>query len=78
VAGSAAQRWVAPARPVGTYVAYDRQGRVIWEKDGFVAGRDSVPFGISIVMGAGAIIDRSTGEIVSRWDPWGILLSSDL
>jgi len=58
---------------IGTYLAYDRSGREIWRKEGFVVGRDSAPPGLSVVMGASRIIDPATGEVLRSWNPWNVL-----
>lgn len=70
--GGESKTWQAPAAKRGVYIAYDKKGEEIWRKDDFEAGRDSVPTGISIVMGAGEIIDPSSGEVVHRWNPWSV------
>lgn len=60
---------------VGTYIAWSRHAphAEVWRKEGFREHHDQVPSGISIVMGAGALLDPKTGEKLFTWDPWKIL-----
>ncbi len=56
----------------GTYIAYAKDdGREIWRMEGFSPRHHAVPYGISLTMGAGAIIDPKSGERTHLWDPWG-------
>lgn len=59
----------------GTYVAWAKTAphAEIWRMEGFVEHHDKVPTGISITMGAAALVDPKTGEYLFTWDPWGIL-----
>ena len=52
---------------------YDKSGVVLREWPGFVIGADQVGHGLSMAMGAVVFVDPGTGELVRKWDPWGVL-----
>lgn len=52
---------------------YDKAGGLLRDWPGFVIGRDRVGHGLSMAMGAAVFVDPRTGELVRRWDPWGVL-----
>ena len=56
-----------------TLVAYDRAGTEIRRLENFRMGADSVGHALSMVMGAALFVDPSSGEVVRRWNPWGVL-----
>ena len=58
----------------GTYRAYSKyDGELIYEKEDFTPRHDTIPFGISICMGAAELLDKKTGERIHSWNPWGQL-----
>lgn len=63
----------AAAVEVGYLEAFDRDGNVIYDEEGFVAGRSTVPFGVSVAMGAMRITDPRSKRVIRKWDPWGVL-----
>lgn len=52
---------------------YDKTGGLLREWPEFVIGADSVGHGMSMAMGAAVFVDPATGELVRKWDPWGVL-----
>lgn len=58
---------------VGTLVAFDGRGAELFRAEGFRAGRDMVPRGVSMAMRASVLLDPSTGEVLRQWNPWGVL-----
>jgi len=56
-----------------TVVAYDRAGTEIRRLEGFRVGHDGVGHALSMVMGAALFVDPASGEVVRRWNPWGVL-----
>lgn len=61
------------AGKVGVYIAYDGDGNELWRKDDFTVGRDKAPGGVLFAMKAMKIIDPKSGEVIARWNPWGVL-----
>ena len=53
-------------------VVYDKTGAVMAERE-FVLGRDVMGHGRSMAMGAVRFVDPVSGELVRKWDPWGLL-----
>lgn len=74
-----AKRDVGRQRPDGPEyrtvdaVLFDKRGGVLREWPGFVIGADSVGHGLSMSMGAAVFVDPKSGELVRKWDPWGVL-----
>lgn len=62
----------ARSEKIGTYVAYDANGKEFWRKENFEVHVDQVPVGVSIGMRAGRVI-TANGEILSTWNPWGVI-----
>ena len=62
-----------PEHQVVTAVVYAKQGGIMRELKGFVIGKDKVGHSLSMTMGAVRFVDPSTGEVVRKWDPWGLL-----
>jgi len=58
---------------VGTYIAYDKKGVEFWRREGFRAGRDTIPAGISLSMGAMQIVDPASGVVLGKWNPWNVI-----
>ena len=54
-------------------VFYDKAGFPLREWPGFVVGKDAVGHGLSMAMGAARFVDPRSGELVRKWDPWGVL-----
>ena len=54
-------------------VFYDKAGFPLREWPGFVVGKDAVGHGLSMAMGAARFVDPKSGELVRKWDPWGVL-----
>lgn len=52
---------------------YGPGGEVLWEREGFVLGQDSVPRRLSLVMVAMQVVDPVSGERLAKWNPWGVL-----
>lgn len=51
----------------GHYMAYDRQGTVIWEDKDFIIGVSQLPPGLSIGMRACQVKNGKT--VLHQWDP---------
>lgn len=61
------------AGKVGIYIAYDGSGNELCRVEDFVVGRDKAPGGVSFAMKAMKIVDSKSGEVIARWNPWGVL-----
>lgn len=58
---------------VGTMIAFGAGGVQLWSADGFRAGHDTVPRGVSMAMVASVLLDPATGEVLRQWNPWGAI-----
>lgn len=56
-----------------TLIAVDRDGNELRRLPGFRIGQDSVGHGLSMAMGAAVFVNEENGEVVRKWNPWGVL-----